>query len=81
MELKLARENLKAKPKTIELEEIKEEVDKEGNKIFYFDRENSHKSLMDLVDFFENEGYSVYFREVKYGLDENDYVYEVHILK
>ncbi len=81
MELKLARENLKAKPKTIELEEIKEEVDREGNKIFYFDRENSHKSLMDMVDFFENEGYSVYFREVKYGLDENDYVYEVHILK
>ena len=81
MELKLARESLKAKPKTIELEKIKEIVDKEGNKIFYFDRENSHKSLMDMVDFFENEGYSVYFREVRYGLDENDYVYEVHILK
>ncbi len=81
MELKLARENLKAKPKTIDLEKIKEAVDKEGNKIFYFDRENSHKSLMDMVDFFENEGYSVYFREVKYGLDENDYIYEVHILK
>ena len=81
MELKLARESLKTKPKTIELEKIKEIVDKEGNKIFYFDRENSHKSLMDMVDFFESEGYSVYFREVRYGLDENDYVYEVHILK
>ncbi len=81
MELKLARESLKAKPKTIDLEKIKELVEKEGNKIFYFDRENSHKDLMEMVDFFENEGYSVYFREVKYGLDEHDYVYEVHILK
>ncbi len=80
MELKLAREDLKAKPKKITLEKIEEMVKKEGNKIFYFDRENSHKDLMELVDYFEQRGYSVYFREVKYGLDENDYIYEVHIL-
>ena len=81
MELKLARNELKAKPKQISLEKIKEEVDKEGDKIFYFDRDNSHKDLVDLVEHFENEGYSVYLREVKYGLDDNDYLYEVHILK
>ncbi|BCD62766.1 MULTISPECIES: HP0268 family nuclease [Nitratiruptor] len=81
MELKLARETLKAKPKTIDLEKIKTEVEKEGSKIFYFDRENSHKDLMDMVDKLESEGFSVYFREVKYGLDENDYIYEVHIIK
>ncbi len=80
MELKLAREDLKSKPKKITLEKIEEMVKKEGNKIFYFDRENSHKDLMELVDYFEKKGYSVYFREVKYGLDENDYIYEVHIL-
>ena len=80
MELKLARTELKAKPKKISIEKIEEEVKKEGNKIFYFDRENSHKDLMNLVDYFEERGYSVYFREVRYGLDENDYIYEVHIL-
>ncbi len=80
MELKLARETLKSKPKKIDIKKIEEAVAKEGNKIFYFDRENSHKDLMELVDYFEEKGYSVYFREVRYGLDENDYIYEVHIL-
>jgi hypothetical protein len=80
MELKLARPTLNAKPKPISLEKIEEIVKKEGNKIFYFDRENSHKDLMNMVDYFEERGYSVYFREVRYGLDENDYIYEVHIL-
>jgi len=80
MELKLARESLKAKPKSIDIKKIEEAVEKEGSKIFYFDRENSHKDLMDMVEYFEEKGYSVYFREVKYGLDENDYIYEVHIL-
>jgi hypothetical protein len=81
MELKLARNELKTKPKQILLEKIEEEVEKKGDKIFYFDRENAHKDLVELVEHFENEGYSVYLREVKYGLDDNDYLYEVHILK
>ncbi|NPA03230.1 MAG: hypothetical protein GXO61_00035 [Epsilonproteobacteria bacterium] len=80
MELKLAREELGAKPKPIKLEEIEEAVRKEGNKIFYFDRENSHKDLMEMVDYFEERGFSVYFRTLKYGLSEQDYIYEVHIL-
>ncbi|WP_281951476.1 HP0268 family nuclease [Nitrosophilus kaiyonis] len=81
MELKLARNELKIKPKPISLEKIEEEVEKDGDKIFYFDRENAHKDLVELVEHFENKGYSVYLREVKYGLDDNDYLYEVHILK
>ncbi len=81
MELKIARSELKNKPKTITLDKIEEEVEKEGERIFYFDRENAHKDLVELVEHFENRGYSVYLREVKYGLDDNDYLYEVHILK
>ena len=80
MELKLARTELKAKPKKITLEKIEEDVKKNGDVILYFDRENSHKDLMNMVDYFEEKGFSVYFREVKYGLDENDYIYEVHFL-
>lgn len=80
MELKLARTELSSKPKTISLEKIESAVSKEGQKIFYFDKENSHKQLISLVEFFEEKGLSVYHRVVKYGLDDSDYMYEVHIL-
>ena len=80
MELKLARAELDAKPKTIPLEKIEAAVEKEGQKIFYFDKENTHKQLIALVEHFEEKGLSVYHRTVKYGLDDSDYMYEVHIL-
>jgi hypothetical protein len=78
MKLKLARTTLKAKPKTIELSKLEEELPSKS--IFYFDKENSHKELKELIEYFEQKGYSVYMREVKYGLDENEYIYEVHII-
>lgn len=80
MELKLARTEIDTKPKAISLDKIEAAVAKEGQKIFYFDKDNSHKQLIALVEFFEEKGLSVYHRTVKYGLDESDYMYEVHIL-
>ncbi len=80
MELKLARVELKDKPKTISLDKMEEDLKKDEQKIFYFDKENSHNDLVSLVEYFEEKDFSVYFREVKYGLDESDYMYEVHIL-
>ena len=80
MQLKLARTELSAKPKSVKLEELEEQVQKSGQKIFYFDRENSHTDLIALVEFFENKGLSVYHRSVRYGLNENESMYEVHIL-
>ena len=80
MELKLAKTKLDGKPKVITLEEIEKELEKEKQKIYYFDASNPHKDLVALVEYFEEKGYSVYLREVRYGLDENDYMYEVHIL-
>jgi hypothetical protein len=78
MKLKLARTTLKAKPKTIDLAKLEEEL---ANKsIFYFDKDNSHKELKELIEHFEEKGYSVYMREVKYGMDDNEYIYEVHII-
>ena len=78
MKMKLARTTLKAKPKTIELKKLEEDL---ANKsIFYFDKDNSHKEMIKLIEHFEEKGYSVYMREVKYGLDDNEYVYEVHIV-
>lgn len=80
MEIKLARSELESKPKTISLDKIEEQVQKDGGKIFYFDKSNTHKQLISLIEHFENKGFSVYHRSVKYGLGENDYMYEVHIL-
>ena len=79
MELKLARTTLKSKPKTIELSKLEEQLPKKS--IFYFDRENPHKNLKEMIEYFEERGYTVYMREVKYGLNEDDYIYEVHIVQ
>ncbi|HHS92043.1 MAG TPA: hypothetical protein ENK82_01735 [Campylobacterales bacterium] len=79
MKLKLARATVDTKPKTIELEKIEEELEKKS--IYYFDKENSHKDLKSLMEHFETKTYSVYMREVKYGLNDDEYLYEVHIVK
>lgn len=80
MELKIARSEISGKGKPVKLEKLIEEVKKEENKIFYFDKSNSHKDLMEAVQKFEEEGYAVYFNEIRYGLDDDDYMYQVHIL-
>lgn len=80
MELLYARNELTEKPRKVQLDKIKEELEKSGEKIFYFDRDNSHKDMMSLVDALEDVGFNVYFREVKYGLADEEYMYEVHAL-
>ncbi|SFV63376.1 hypothetical protein MNB_SV-14-753 [hydrothermal vent metagenome] len=79
MKLKLARASVTAKPKLIDIDKIEEELEKKS--IFYFDKENSHKELKSLIEHFEDKEYSVYMREVKFGLDDEEYLYEVHIVK
>jgi len=80
MELKLARTELNLKPKKIELKKVESMVEKDDSVIIYFDKDNSHKDLLNLQDHFESKGKSFYMNEVKYGLAEDDYMYEVHIL-
>ncbi|EQB5464778.1 HP0268 family nuclease [Campylobacter upsaliensis] len=80
MDLKLARNLINDKPKNISLSKIEDAVEKEGQKFFYFDKENSHKQLIALVEHFEKKGLNVYHRIIRYGLDEQDYMYEVHVL-
>jgi hypothetical protein len=80
MELKLAKTTLNEKSKTIQLDDIEEIIEKEGGQIFYFSKENPHKNLVKLVEYFEEKNFGVYLREVRYGLGEGDYMYEVHIL-
>ena len=81
MDLKFARTELNVKPKKAELEKIEATVEKEDSVILYFDRENSHKDLLELQDHFEAKGKSFYMSEVKFGLSDNEYMYQVHIIK
>ena len=80
MELLFARNELNEKPKKVQLDKIKEDLKKDGQKIFYFDRDNSHKDMMALVGALEKDGFNVYFREIKFGLADDEYMYEVHAL-
>ncbi len=80
MKLKLAKNKIGDESKSVTLNEISDIVAKEGQKIFYFDQDNSHKNLVSLVEHFEAKGLSVYLKEIKFGLDESEYMYEVHIL-
>ncbi len=79
MKLKLARASVESKPKAIEVDKIEEDLEKKS--IFYFDKENSHKELKTMIEHFETKDYSVYMREVKFGLNDDEYLYEVHIVK
>ena len=76
MELKLVTTDNKIK--TIDLEKFLSKVKRDS--FFYFDKETSYKDLQDLIDLLEKKGYSVYFREVKYSLEDDGYMYEMHIL-
>jgi hypothetical protein len=80
MDLKFARTELDTKPKKVDLAKIEATVEKEDSVIFYFDRENSHKDLLELQDHFEAKGKSFYMSEVKFGLADNDYMYQIHIM-
>ena len=80
MKLKLAKQHIDDEVSTVSLKEIEALLKEKESVILYFDQENAHKDLVALVEKFEDKDYSVYLKEVKYGLDENDYIYEVHIL-
>jgi len=78
MEFKLAKTQATSKAKKITLEQIENNLNKEN--FYYFDRENEHKNLIALKEYFEENGKSVFLREAKYGLGDLDYIYELHIL-
>ncbi|PAF41145.1 HP0268 family nuclease [Helicobacter sp. 11S03491-1] len=80
MELILAKTKLEDKTQKITLEKLAEKLNPEYNHMIYFDKSNNHKDLLKVVSFFQNKGKSAYLSEVKFGLDEKDYIYELHII-
>jgi hypothetical protein len=79
MKMKLARASITTKPKLMDILKIEEALEKKS--IFYLDKDNSHKELKAFIEYFEEKEYSVYMREVKFGLNDDDFIYEVHIVK
>ncbi|NPA54929.1 MAG: hypothetical protein GXO40_01025 [Epsilonproteobacteria bacterium] len=75
MELKLVTTHNKTK--TVSKDEFLTKIKKDS--FFYFHRDTSYKDLQDLIDEISTN-HSVYFREVKYSLEENGYMYEMHII-
>jgi len=80
MKLKLAKQHANEDAGSITLKDIEGMLKEKESLILYFDQENAHKDLLAMKEKFEEKDYGVYVKEVKYGLDESDYIYEVHIL-
>ncbi|PAF45637.1 HP0268 family nuclease [Helicobacter sp. 11S02629-2] len=81
MDLKLARTDLKQDCKIQSLADIlKVANEHKRGKIFYLDKDNSDKDLKKAISTLTSKGKTCFLREIKYGLDEKDYIYELHLL-
>lgn len=81
MELQIAKADIKDKksPAKITLDEVKKQYG-EGKHIFYFDGSNPHKDMQKAKTTLEKANLRVKLNEVRYGLDANNYIYEIHII-
>ena len=80
MELKLAKNAHKSKVTTKTTCEDVLKKCTQGINIFYFDKENSHKDMQKACAFFQKAGHSTHLHEVRYGIDEESYIDELHII-
>lgn len=80
MDLKLARKDLNEKQKTISLEEIEKQVEEKGSATFYLDKDNSIKDIQKMRLSLEKNSKSVHWNELRYGLDKDSFLYELHII-
>lgn len=76
MKLKLAKQTLQSKAKEINIEEALEILN--TNKVIFLDHSNTKDEISKLLDKLKDK--KVYVNTVKYGLLEDEYIYEVHIL-
>ncbi len=82
MEIKLAKDSLKAEMQSITTDEMAKIVLESNKKdvIFYLAKENPEKDIKKVETFFKNKKYAVFTRELRYGLDSKDYIYELHVI-
>ena len=58
----------------MQLDKTKDELKKMVKEYFILDRDIHTKTWWHLVDALEADGYNVYFREIKYGLADDEYM-------
>lgn len=80
MEIKKARVSPDGKPGKISIEHIEKELVNKAQTIIYLDKENNAKDIKKFCEYFTKTGHSVHCHEIFYGLDEDDYIYEMHII-
>ena len=78
MELKLAKINSESESRTITLDALLEESINGG--FYYLDRENKEKDLQKLLKTIESKKRSAKLDRIAFGLDEKDFIYELHII-
>ena len=81
MKLKLASLDLNTEGGTTTLKDIEEEISKKGNLMLYLDKSNSIKDIQKLKTSLEKSVQSVYYNEIKYGMDKDNFIYELQIIK
>ena len=80
MKFKLAKSNIDGENKVISQKEIEEIMKNKDSEIFYLDKDNSLKDIQKLKSFLEKNSKSTYFNEIRYGLDKDSFLYELHVI-
>lgn len=78
MEIRLAPINQDGDCRVISLEELLIEAGDGG--FYYLNRDTKEKDLVKIVKAFQNKKRSAILHRITYGLDEKDFVYELHII-
>lgn len=83
MEFKLAREFIEDDSSScakITIQEIEQRLQEANGRgvIIYFDKDNQEKELKKIMSYFKNN--TTFLRDLKYGLDNKDSIYEIHII-
>lgn len=80
MDFKLANSSSDSeKSGVITLKQIEKEM-AEGSVFYYLDKSNKEKDLKDLINKINSKGKKAIYREVCYGIGEDEYIYEIVIV-
>lgn len=76
MKFKLAKQTLNSKPKEIAIDDVIAILLKD--KVVFLDNSNKEEDIQNLIK--ELKNYKMYINKIHYGLLEDEFIYEVHIL-
>lgn len=80
MKFQLAKKDINDKAKSITIEEIQKQVEDNGSATFYLDKDNSIEEIKKMKQKLEKKSKSIHWNELRYGLDKDSFLYELHII-